>query len=81
MSKIFITWNGIPLACEYEYTPAEPGTQIDPPEPEHWEVVEARTVTGYDMVGEHPSTQDSILAEIIDQLDSQQRYSHGRRRA
>jgi hypothetical protein len=79
--KISINWNGVPLACEYEYTPGEPGTRIDPPVPEGWDIIEARTVTGYDMIGEHPSTYDSILAEIIEQLDSQQTYSHGRRRA
>jgi len=81
MSKISINWNGIPLDCEYEYTPEEPGTQIDPPIPEQWEVVEARTVTGFDMVNEYPITQDSILAEIIEQIDSQMVERHGRRRA
>lgn len=81
MSKISVVWNGIPLECEYEYTPAERGTRIDPPIPEQWEVVEARTVTGFDMVNEHPSTQDSILAEIIEQLDSQMAERHGGRRA
>lgn len=79
--KISINWNGIPIECEYEYTPAEPGTQIDPPIPEQWEVVEARTVTGFDMVNEYPITHDSILAEIIEQLDSQMAERHGRRRA
>ena len=81
MSKISINWNGIPLECEYEYTPAERGTQIDPPIPEQWEVVEARTVTGFDILNEYPATQDSILAEIIEQLDSQMAERHGRRRA
>ena len=80
MSKISINWNGVPLACEYEYTPGEPGTQIDPPIPEQWEVVEARTVTGYDMLGAHQHDHDSILAEIIKQLDSQMAERHGRRK-
>jgi hypothetical protein len=81
MKKISINWNGIPLDCEYEYTPAERGTRIDPPIPEQWEVIEARTFTGFDLVNEHPGTQDSILAEIIEQLESQSMGTrHGRRR-
>ena len=71
MSKISINWNGVPLECEYEYTPAEPGTRIDPPIPEQWEVTEARTVTGFDIVNEYPDTHDSILAEIISTMEVQ----------
>jgi hypothetical protein len=71
MSKISINWNGIPLECKYEYTPGEPGTRIDPPVQEHWEVTEARTVIGYDMLGVHQHDHDSILAEIIDTLEKQ----------
>ena len=71
MSKISINWNGIPLECEYEYTPAEPGTRVDPPVQEHWEVTEARTVTGFDIVNEYPDTHDSILAEIISTMEEQ----------
>jgi hypothetical protein len=63
MSKISINWNGIPLDCQYEYTPAEPGTRIDPPEPEWFEVSSALTTAGVDLMHEYEG--DKITFDIV----------------
>jgi hypothetical protein len=45
-----ITWNGIPLECAYEYTPAERETRTDPSVPECFELIAALTWTGFDLL-------------------------------
>jgi hypothetical protein len=50
MKVLYIDWNGIPLACEYEYTPAERETRTDPGAPECFELISALTWTGFDLL-------------------------------
>jgi hypothetical protein len=45
-----LDWNGIPLECEYQYTPAEKETRTDPGEPECFELISALTWTCFDLL-------------------------------